>query len=188
MRIIAGIYKGRILKMPTSDLVRTMTDRVRESLFYYLSNQIDFEGITALDIFSGTGAIGLECLSRGAGFSSFVEMNFNVIKTLNENIVSLKATDKSQIYKADAVRFSTSTASRKYDLIIADPPFFKEEIYKVVKNILSNNFLSEDGLFIVERSIKTISKDVSEFAIEPFKKIGDACLYKFESINQDQIV
>ena len=66
----------------------------------------------------------------------------------------------------------------QYDLIFADPPFFKDDIYEVVENILNNNFLHEDGLMIVQRSIQTREKDKLHFEVEPFKVIGDSCLYQ----------
>jgi len=68
--------------------------------------------------------------------------------------------------------------NKGYDLIIADPPFFKDDIYKVVENLLQNKFLNDDGFIIIERSIQTKEKDTTNFKVQPFKIIGDACLYE----------
>ncbi len=179
MRIISGEYRGRIIKMPSSKYTRPTTDKMKESLFNYLNNIIDFDEIKVCDIYAGSGSLGLEALSRGAAFVHFVEKNFPVYKVLSENINSLKAEEFTKIFKMNAVRFSSLPEHEKYELILADPPFFKDDIHKVVKNILENKFLTDDGLLIVERSIQTEEKDVENFGKKPFKKMGDSLIYQF---------
>ena len=178
MRIISGELGGRLINVPKSNLIRPTTDRVRETLFNLLNNKIDFEGIKVLDIYSGSGSLGLECLSRGAAEINFVEKNFVIYKNLEQNIASLKVEEKCKIFKMAAVRFSKIADHQNYDLIIADPPFFKYDIYEVVKNLLANNFLKERGSIILERSIQTKEKDIKNLNTEPFKIIGDTCLYQ----------
>ncbi len=180
MRIISGIHKGRNLKVPSSKFTRPTTDKVRESLFNILFNTIDFDGIEVLDIYAGSGSLGLEALSRGACKVDFVEKNFPVYKILSENISHLKVDDRCYIYKMEAIGLSRLANHRQYHLILADPPFFKDDIHDVVKNLLANSFLYDEGMMIVERSIQTKQKDVEHFGIEPFKRIGDTFLYKFE--------
>ncbi len=182
MRIISGEFKGRLINVPKSDLIRPTTDRVRETLFNLLNNLIDFEGIKVLDVYAGSGSLGLECLSRGAATVDFVEKDFIIQKNLQENINSLNLEGRSQIFKMEAVRFSNLPKNNLYDLILADPPFFKDDIYTVVNNFLANNFLTEDGIIIIERSKQTKDKDVLNFKIEPFKLIGDTCLYKITKL------
>jgi len=182
LRIISGEFKGRLINVPKSDLIRPTTDRVRETLFNLLNNIIDFDGINVLDIYAGSGSLGLECLSRGAISVDFVEKNYVIQKNLLENINSLNIDDRCKIYKMDAVRFSSLTKKKEYDLILADPPFFKDDVYKVVKNILNDNFLSKDGMMIIERSKQTREKDKINLAVEPFKAIGDTCLYQLSSV------
>ena len=184
MRIISGKFKGRVVKMPKSNLVRPTTDRNKESLFNYLNNIIDFEGIKVCDIYAGSGALGLEALSRGAGEVHFVEKNFPVYKTLQENIISLGVEASTKIFKMEAVKFTTISHHEKYDLILADPPFFKDDIHKVLQNLQQRNYLNEEGLIIIERSIQTEEKDVKAFKKEPFKKMGDSLFYQF-AINHD---
>ncbi|MEG8946588.1 16S rRNA (guanine(966)-N(2))-methyltransferase RsmD [Rosettibacter firmus] len=181
MRIIAGKYKGRIIKFPNSKLVRPTTDKVKESLFNYLSNQIDFEGIKVCDIYAGSGSLGLEALSRGAAEVHFVEKDFFVVKVLKENILSLDAEENCKIYKTEAIKFTRMKNHDKYDLILADPPFFKNDIHMVVRNIIERNYLIENGIMIVERSVQTKSEDTENFKCEPFKKIGDSLIYLFEN-------
>ncbi|HEX3074698.1 MAG TPA: 16S rRNA (guanine(966)-N(2))-methyltransferase RsmD [Ignavibacteriales bacterium] len=181
MRIIAGEYRGRVITAPSSKFTRPMTDRVRETLFNILNNLIDFDGITVLDIYSGSGALGLESLSRGAASVHFVEKNFPVRQVLEQNIASLKAEDKCRIFSMEALRFSDLNKSEKYDLILADPPFFHDDIYSVVRNLLSNKVINENNFMIIERSIQTKDKDEENFGLPAFKKIGDALLYRIDA-------
>jgi len=178
MRIIAGKFKGRTITSPNSKFIRPMTDRVRVTLFDILSNKIDFDGIKVLDLYSGSGSIGLEALSRGAESVDFVEKNSVIYKTLMKNIESLHVEDQCKIFKMETLKFSRMEAHKKYDLIFADPPFFKDDIYEVVEYLISNSFLDEVGFIIVQRSIQTKEKDKLHFVVEPFKIIGDSCLYK----------
>ncbi|MGE5430194.1 MAG: 16S rRNA (guanine(966)-N(2))-methyltransferase RsmD [Syntrophomonadaceae bacterium] len=181
MRIISGQFRGRSLKAPDSKFTRPTTDRVRETLFNLLNNRLDFEGIRVLDIYAGSGALGLESVSRGASEVHFIEKNFPIYKILEDNIKSMKGDFPYKIFKMEAVRFSTISEHAKYDLILADPPFFKDDIHIVVKNLLKNGFLSEGGLIIIERSIQTKDNDIKNFDTEPFKRIGDTLLYSFEN-------
>lgn len=178
MRIISGEFKSRLINVPESKLIRPMTDRVRETLFNLLNNKIDFENIKVLDLYSGSGALGLECISRGAAKVHFVEKDFAIYNNLLQNIKSLNADEKSVVHKSEALRFINSFNERNFDLILADPPFFKDDIYKVVESILNNKYLSQQGFMIIERSIQTKQKDIDNFKVEPFKIIGDACLYE----------
>jgi 16S rRNA (guanine966-N2)-methyltransferase len=164
--------------VPDSKLIRPTTDRVRETLFNLLNNKIDFSGIKVLDIYAGSGSLGLECMSRGADEIHFVEKNFSICKNLQENINSLDAETSCRIFKMEAVRFSQISDHDKYDLILADPPFFKDDIYKVVENLKSNKYLDDSGFIIIERSIHTKEKDIPNLGTEPFKIIGDTCLYE----------
>ncbi|MBU2492834.1 MAG: 16S rRNA (guanine(966)-N(2))-methyltransferase RsmD [Bacteroidetes bacterium] len=183
MRIISGQFKGRTIKVPKSNLVRPTTDRNKESLFNYLNNIVDFDGIKVCDIYAGSGALGFEALSRGAGEVHFVEKNFVIYKTLQENIDSLGVQSLCRIFKMEAVKFTTISQHEKYDLILIDPPFFKDDVFKVMENILQRNYLKDDGLVIIERSIQTKEKDISMFKCEPFKRMGDSLFYQFSLKN-----
>jgi 16S rRNA (guanine966-N2)-methyltransferase len=178
LRIISGELKGRLIDVPKSDLIRPTTDRVRETLFNILNNKINFENISVLDFYSGTGSLGIECISRGAESVNFVEKDFLIFQNLLKNITSLSLQDKCKVIKSDAVSFSKQPPAKKFDLILADPPFFKDDIYEVVENLRSNNYFTGENFMIIERSIQTKSKDTFNFSVEPFKVIGDTCLYE----------
>ena len=181
MRIISGEFKGRLIHVPQSKDIRPTTDRVRETLFNLLNNRLNFTGLKVLDLYSGSGSLGLECLSRGAGEVHFVERNLFIYKNLLNNIASLKIEEKCIVYRMEALKYSHTGINKGYGLIIADPPFFKDDIYKVVENLLQNKFLNEKGSIIIERSIQTKDKDTSNFKIQPFKIIGDTCLYEIHN-------
>ena len=183
LRITSGYLKGRYINVPKSELVRPTTERVRETIFNILNNRMSFEGIKVLDMYSGSGALGFECLSRGAEEIHFVEKNSVIYRTIEENIKLLKAEQNCTIYKMPAVRFSSLKKKVEYDLILADPPFFKDDIYNVVGNILNNGYLRSECFMIIERSIQTKQKDIENFKVEPFKIIGDACLYEITYSN-----
>jgi 16S rRNA (guanine966-N2)-methyltransferase len=134
-----------------------------------------------LDIYAGSGSLGLESLSRGADEVHFVEKDFKVQKMLNENIVSLDASQYCRIFNMEALRFSKLSDHESYDLIIADPPFFHHDIHEVYKNILENNFLNEDGVFLIERSIQTKDVDEEAFRVVANKRLGDSLIYIFEN-------
>lgn len=181
IRIISGEFKGRFINVPKSNLIRPTTDRVRETLFNLLNNMIDFNGIKVLDFYAGSGSLGLECLSRGAKEIHFVEKNFVICKNLFENIKSLNVESQCTIFKMPSIKFSQRMRKNKYDLIIADPPFFKYDIFSVVENMKTNEFLNPASFMIIERSIQTKEEDIVNFNVEPFKIIGDTCLYKIEN-------
>lgn len=178
MRIISGSLKSRWITVPQSKEIRPTTDRVRETLFNILTNKIDFDGIEVLDFYSGSGSLGLECISRGASFVTFVERNFQIYKNLIENIKLLGVENKCKVIRSEAIDFAKRTSEKKYDLILADPPFFEDDIYEVVLNLKSNQYLKNDGIIVIERSIQTKEKDKMNFEIEPFRIVGDACLYQ----------
>lgn len=178
LRIISGLHKGRQIKVPKSDLIRPTTDRVRETLFNILNNRINFRGIKVLDLYAGSGSLGLESLSRGASEIHFVEKDSLILKNLKQNVKSLQAEENCILYRMTALEFSAKNKNCNYDLILADPPFFKDDIYKVVENLLLNKYLADNAFIIIERSIQTEEKDIRNFNVEPFKIIGDNCLYE----------
>lgn len=178
LRITSGELRGRFISVPKSDLIRPTTERVRETIFNILNNKISFEGIKVLDLYAGSGALGFECLSRGAGEIHFVEKNAVIYRNLEENINLLQAGKRCKVFKIPALKFSSMKPVVEYDLILADPPFFKDDIYNVVANILENKYLRTNCFMIIERSIQTKQKDLDNLRIEPFKIIGDTCLYE----------
>jgi 16S rRNA (guanine966-N2)-methyltransferase len=121
IRIIAGEFKGRRLQTPAGDAVRPTADRVREAWFNILQQSI--QGARVLDLFAGSGALGLEALSRAAATADFVEVRRTSLACLNENIATLGVDDRTTVHRADALRFAERLQPGQYDVAFADPPY-----------------------------------------------------------------
>lgn len=183
MRIIGGEFRNRRLKSIKTDELRPATDRYRETLFNILNNLIDFEMIDVCDLYAGTGAVGFECLSRGANSCTFVEKNFKTYKLIYENADILGVKERVKIFKDSAENFTKNT-QQKFDLIFADPPYKSNTIYLVFRNVLERNLINQNGILVIQRSKSSKEEDIREFKMEPFKIIGDDVIYlkKFDEI------
>jgi len=133
MRIISGIFKSRLIKSGKNiKNLRPTTDRARESLFNILSNHIELNCKSCLDLFCGTGSFGLECISRGAGKAYFVDKRIDIVK---KNVDVLKVFEKSFIVKNDAVSFLKSCCESDFDLAFADPPYVFKRYDELLREI-----------------------------------------------------
>src|SRR5918999_1694005 len=121
MRIISGVYRGRRLVVPRDARVRPTADRVRESWMSILGDEL--VGARVLDLFAGSGALGLEALSRGADTATFVELNPASLKALEQNISALAVEDAATVHRGDAIRFAGKLPEGTYDVVFADPPY-----------------------------------------------------------------
>ena len=122
MRIIAGEWRGRKLVAPKGDFTRPTADRTRETLFSMLASRLgSFEGLSVLDLFAGSGALGLEALSRGAGHCLFVEQESEAVKTIRANIDTFDARTRTQVQQGSVM--SLGPAKTPHDLILLDPPY-----------------------------------------------------------------
>ena len=176
MRIIGGTHKGQTIKVPKDLPVRPTTDFAKEGLFNILTNKVDFEEITVLDLFSGTGHISLEFASRGSKEIVAVDKHFkcagflrSISKELHFNINAIK----SDVF--DFLKKSTA----KYDLIFADPPYDLIEIPDIHKFVFENKLLNENGLLIIEHGPKTKLEDLAGFTQQ--RKYGNVNFSFFEN-------
>ena len=161
MRIITGIYKGRHFDVPRTFKARPTTDFAKENIFNVLTGYIDFEGATALDLFSGTGSITLELLSRGCSRVISVEQDrdhhrfiCDCLKKLTPNTQELtpntqELTPNCLPLRADAFRFIKS-CKQQFDFIFADPPYALKELPTIPQLIFDHNLLTDDGVFVFE--------------------------------------
>ena len=174
MRIIGGIYGGRILTEFENIGVRPTSDMVRESLFNILRDRI--EGAKFLDLFCGTGAVGIEALSRGANHVTFNDNNSKSLDCLNKNLASLKITDGFSVSLRDGLAFLQST-SEKFDIIYLDPPYSSELGETALGYAV--NCLTDNGVIIYE------TDKIKEFNLEGLfnfdtRKYGRNALYFFQ--------
>jgi 16S rRNA (guanine966-N2)-methyltransferase len=157
MRIIGGVFKGRKLFLPNDKNTRPLKDLVKESIFNLIlhSNKIniDIEKSLVLDLFSGSGSFGLECLSREAKKVFFLENYSEALKILEKNIKFLKNTNNYEIIKNDCFNFLKSNKSidLKFDIIFIDPPFKELRINEIIEKIIEKKFLNREGILIVHR-------------------------------------
>lgn len=148
MRIISGKYKGRHFDIPKNFKARPTTDFAKENLFNILLNYIDFEETTALDMFSGTGSISLELISRGCPSVTSVEMDTQHFAHLKRCATTLKE-EEWHLVRDDAFRF-IRRCSESYDLIFADPPYALKGLPEIPGLVMSGNMLKQGGIFIFE--------------------------------------
>ena len=148
MRIITGIYKGRHFDIPRTFKARPTTDFAKENIFNVLMQYVDFEDAQALDLFSGTGSISLELVSRGCKQVVSVEMDRDHHRFIQECLKKLN-TDKCVPIRGDVFRFLKS-CKQQYDFIFADPPYALKELPQIPDLIFEKQLLKEDGLFVLE--------------------------------------
>ena len=148
MRIITGIYKGRHFDIPRTFKARPTTDFAKENIFNVLMQYVDFEGAQVLDLFSGTGSISLELLSRGCKQVVSVELDRDHHRFIQECLKKLN-TDKCVPIRGDVFRFLKS-CKQQYDFIFADPPYALKELPQIPDIIFERQLLKEDGLFVFE--------------------------------------
>jgi 16S rRNA (guanine966-N2)-methyltransferase len=150
MRIVGGELKGRRFSPPKNFKARPTTDTARESLFNILANYYDFEELSVLDLFGGTGAISFEFASRGVPQVTCVENNYHHYSFIKKCIHELDLTSVVQPLKADVFTYLNKGVIHPVRLIFADPPFDLPQFDKVLPTVLESGFLTPDGLFILE--------------------------------------
>jgi 16S rRNA (guanine966-N2)-methyltransferase len=159
IRIIAGNHKGRRISAPSNLPVRPTTDFAKEGLFNVLSNRIDFETITVLDLFAGTGNISYEFCSRGCKRITSVDQDFHCVKFMAETNEKLDF-KQARVVRSDVYSFLKKKTD-KYDLIFADPPYNQVESVKIPELIFQNEMLHEGGIFIMEHAVRILFPDTS---------------------------
>ena len=161
MRIITGKFKGLKLKTPAGLSTRPTSDRVKESLFSVLNGLVDFSEVDAvLDIFAGTGALGLEAISRGAQSATFID--FATTEIISENVRRAKVENVAEILRGDFAKMLRALArqERKFDLIFIDPPYKKNLLESTLEIIAQEKLLNEGGLIVVEHGgAETLSNE-----------------------------
>jgi 16S rRNA (guanine(966)-N(2))-methyltransferase RsmD len=148
MRIITGKYKGRHFDIPRSFKARPTTDFAKENIFNVLVQYVDFDGASALDLFSGTGSISLELLSRGCSLVVSVELDRDHQRFIQECVKKLNDNNIKCI-RGDVFRFLKS-CKQQYDLVFADPPYALKDLATLPDIIFERQLLKEDGIFVLE--------------------------------------
>lgn len=153
MRIIGGRLRGRALAAPADEATRPTSDRVRESAFNILAHGIEgakLEGARVLDLFAGTGALGIEAVSRGATFCLFVEEHAEARGTIRENVEALGLTGITKIFRRDATDLGPAGKYSSFDLAFLDPPYGQGLGEKALTSAADNGWLADGAIVILE--------------------------------------
>lgn len=153
IRIIAGQWRGRKLPVLHAAGLRPTTDRVRETLFNWLMPYLP--GSHCLDLFSGTGVLGLEAVSRGAAKSLLIEKNKQIASSIQNSIVELNAKDLVSVMNVDAITYTKNTATSNYDVVFVDPPYQFDCQSTICQQLEENNWLNEQAFIAVEAATGT---------------------------------
>jgi 16S rRNA (guanine966-N2)-methyltransferase len=154
MRVVGGRLRGRALKGPDTLAIRPTADRLRESLFNILIHAYDdpIEGARVLDLFAGTGALGIEALSRGAAFTLFVDDGVEARALLRSNVESLGLGGTTKVYRRDATQLGPAHPMEPFSLVFADPPYGKGLAEKALASAREGGWLLPGALVVVEEA------------------------------------
>ncbi len=171
MRVVGGIYRHRLIEFPDdAKHIRPTKDRIREAIFSALG---DLSGYKGLDLYSGSGAMGIEALSRGCSFMTFVDVNKLAIETTKKNISSLKITNVEILFQDDMSAIDRFIKERRvFDIVFLDPPYKEGKYEELVDLFLKNDLLSEHGIIVME-SDRDIKVDESLFTKVRYYKYGE---------------
>lgn len=180
MYIISGKYKKRALVAPKSDLVRPTTSQLREAVFNIC--QLSIEGALFLDLFAGSGAMGLEALSRGAAHATFVESNRQALEVIKKNIHSLGVEKQTTVISLDVLKALEKFAqhTKSFDIIYVDPPYGKSLSEPVLTFLDTHPLLNSDGtLFIEDAGLKELP--LTSLRLQSKRSIGRARLLEYQN-------
>lgn len=182
MRVIAGKYKGRRLETPADYAIRPTTDKVKEALFSILTEKI--WGSRVLDLFSGTGSLGLEALSRGAACCVFGDHSRESLRLIRENIAHCKAQEGARVVPGD-FRKTLGSLTEQFDIILLDPPYGRDLLMPAFELIGQQGLLADGGIIVAEhRKEEVLSETLCGFSKVKERKYGIIKL----SIYQQDIV
>src|SRR3989338_8766162 len=175
MRVISGTAKGRKLYTPKSHNIRPALDKVKGAIFNILFN---VEGLAVLDLFSGTGAIGIEALSRGAAHATFVDTSHEAVTIIRKNIELCGFKNCAMIFpkKVSVAIEYFAKHSQRFDLIFVDPPYLKDLINPTLAMIANADIMSENGKIIVEHHPKEPISEVAGLTLTGRRKYGQTLL------------
>jgi len=184
-RIIAGMHGGRRLSAPAGAQTRPTSDRVREALFSALETMTDLDGARFADLYAGSGAVGLEALSRGATFSVLIESDARAARIIRDNIAALKVGTSARLITGKVGQVvAMPPAAGPYDVIFADPPYSvtDEEVTELQRALLDNGWLAPGAVVVLERATRTAVRGqplhwVDGITADRSKRYGETTLW-----------
>ena len=188
MRIISGKYARRKIIAPKGSETRPTTDRFKETLFNIIENslKINLKNKNVLDLFAGSGSLGLEAISRGAKNCIFIDKSIKAVEAIEENISFLELNPCCDCYKIDVnkIRKFTNDPNKKIDIIFSDPPYSKTDINEIaINNLIKKNWMKDSVYIFLETSSRVPISRISGFEVLEKRKIGDSLLTIYLSSN-----
>ncbi len=187
MRVVAGTARGTVLKTPEGMLTRPTADRVKEAVFSIL--HFDVQNAVVLDLFGGTGQLGIEALSRGAKRAVFVDHQAKACELIKENLRRTKFTQLGSVVRSDYLEYLKRT-KEKFDIILLDPPYAEIFLENALKSIGEIDILQSDGIIVTERPVdKVLDVQMPGFVRSRDYKYGKTLitLYRRESASGDEV-
>lgn len=177
MRVISGEFKGKKILEPKDKITRPLRDLVKESIFNIIKHSgkfsINLNDSNVLDLFSGVGSFGIEALSRGSKFVTFVENYPIVLEILRKNLQNLNLNDKCEIVEKNILNnFDFNKFNKKFEIIFLDPPFNEKKISKIIYEIYNAKILEKKGILIIHRKSNTNDELIPEYNVIEEKKYG----------------
>ena len=180
MRVISGTARGTILKTPEGILTRPTADRVKEAIFSIL--QFDLPDASVLDLFGGTGQLGIEALSRGAANAVFVDQREDACRLIRENLRRTRFTEQGSVVRSDYETYLRNCGKR-FDIILLDPPYTEVFLENSLKIITEIDILQSGGIIVSERPMdKTLCTDFEGYSRSKDYKYGKTCLTVFRKV------
>jgi 16S rRNA (guanine966-N2)-methyltransferase len=172
MRVIAGTARGTLLQAPRDRITRPITDRVKETLFDILGASVSEARV--LDLYAGSGAIGVEALSRGASHATFVERGAPALNALRQNLQRTRLADRATVVAADVLTFLGRNVEREWDLAVLDPPYEERAILAPLERLASR--IERGGTVVVKHFWRTPVPEPAGLAISRVRRFGETSL------------
>ena len=179
MRIIAGKFRGKTLLSPSDDSIRPTSDRARESVFNILASRLspNFDGLKVLDLFAGTGALGLEALSRGAMSVVFVDTGAEARGLIRDHIEAFGAGGTTKLLRRDATALGPAGTMGPMDLVFLDPPYGKGLGEQALASLRDGNWLAKDATLVLEESVDVPVELPAGFVLDDRRDYGAAAVH-----------
>jgi len=179
MRIIAGKYRGKTLLSPSDESIRPTSDRARESVFNILASRLspNFDGLKVLDLFAGTGALGLEALSRGAATVVFVDTGAEARGLIRDHIEAFGAGGVAKLLRRDATNLGPAGTMGPMDLVFLDPPYGKGLGEQALVSLRDGNWLAQNALVVLEEGVDVPVELPEGFVLDDRREYGAAAIH-----------
>lgn len=186
MRVVAGERKGMPLKAIVGNTTRPTTDKVKESIFNIIGPF--FDGGTALDLFAGSGGLGIESLSRGAERAIFIEKDAKAFQVLQENIKKCRYEEHTELFRIDAKRAVKALLKRDitFSLVFLDPPYHQKEYYDLVQLLVDNEKIQQNGIILCEHAKEiTLPQSFGEFVLKRQETYGGTIISVYRCTEEE---